>query len=119
MDGMAGVRGRRWVRWVALLAPAVVIVLVGGGLDHPTVVTRKDLADVAFGKPWPWLLQDQTSQDPPLPYRTAFLSPLEDPTTVTWWALGADVIVVGVVLAALVRLGAGLLRRSGRGGVTA
>jgi hypothetical protein len=116
MDGMAGVRGRRWVTALALVAVAIVIVFLGAWFDRPTVDDRQDLAEVALGTPWSWLVQDQTSQDPPFPYRTAFVSPLEDPTTVTWRALGADLIVVVAVLAALVRLGAGLLRRPGRSG---
>jgi hypothetical protein len=115
MAGMAGVGRRRSVSWLALVAVAVVIVSLGASLDRPTVHDRQDLGAVAFGTPWPWLLQDQIALGPPFPHQATFLSPLENPTTVAWWALCADLLVVMVALAALSRVGSALLARSSRG----
>ncbi len=67
-----------------------------------SVATGSDLAQVGLGAPLPFVLQDQTIYDPPLPWRVRFYSPLEVPTWVLWPQFLPDVaLVFGVIIFAL------------------
>ncbi len=50
-----------------------------------------DLASADFGLPLPWLHQNQSSLDPPLPVRLAPGSPWEHPSSADWPSLAVDV----------------------------
>ena len=95
-------------RGLALAGCIGVIAVVTLGLmvaDRPTVASASDMADVEFGEPLAWFVQDQTLLDPPtFPRQVAPLSPQEHPWDVRWERLLADVAIVGapVVLAAAV-----------------
>lgn len=97
-------------RGLALAGCLGVIVVVTLGLmvtDRTTVASATGMADVEFGEPFAWFVQDQTILDPPtFPRQVAPLSPQEHPWDVRWEWLLADVTIVGtpVVLAAAVLL---------------
>ena len=71
-------------------------------LDGAEVTAQRELRHVALGLPFDWVTQDQ-ALDPPLPYRTGFLSPWENPTTIGWLPLLANLLVVGPLLAVVWR----------------
>ena len=63
-----------------------------------SVSSRSGLAQVELGAPLPFMLQDQTIYDPPLPWRVRFYSPLEVPTWILWPQFLLDVaLVFGVI----------------------
>lgn len=82
-----------------LLAGALVVCATL--LDHATVASKADQADVALGLPVAWLHQDQRGADPPFPFAARLGSVWEDPTTVDAGALVVDglvaLLVVGLV----------------------
>ncbi len=102
---------RPWLRTLGVLAAAVfavvfsvVLVLLTPWFGHPTVSDRADQQDVAFGMPIAWVHQDQSSLDPPFPWQTEFVSPLEHPTTVSAGAFLVDVLIVLAAVAVLLGL---------------
>lgn len=99
---------------LALTGCIVVIAVVTLGLmvtDRPTATSASDMAEVEFGKPLAWFVQDQTLLDPPtFPRQLAPLSPQEHPSDVRWARLLANVAIVG----APVGLATAVLARSRR-----
>lgn len=85
--------------WIATLlaALAVPVVLALTNIDTYRVAIREDQARVGFGMPLNWLVQDQSSLDPPLPYRLDVGSPLEHPTDMLVVPFVLDVAAVWVV----------------------
>ncbi|MCW2766653.1 MAG: hypothetical protein JWO11_2612 [Nocardioides sp.] len=53
---------------------------------------------VAFGWPFHWVTQDQSSLDTPLPDDVSLISPWEHPVSVRWANLMLDVTVLWVAL---------------------
>jgi hypothetical protein len=89
---------RRALTPAALALIAVGITLATAILDHVTIASRSGLARVTFGLPLAWLVQDQTSLDPPFPLSATFVSPWEYPASVAWSPLVFDVLVVFTAL---------------------
>jgi|APThiThiocy_cv2_1041547.scaffolds.fasta_scaffold76344_2 multisubunit Na+/H+ antiporter MnhC subunit len=75
---------------------ALVVVLAFADTDKATSVD--DLSHLEFGIPLKWVLQAQ-HLDPPMPYSATMLSPLENPSSILWLGLVANLIVVGLALA--------------------
>ena len=82
-----------------LLAGALVVGATA--LDHATVASKADQADVALGLPVAWLHQDQRGADPPFPFAARLGSVWEDPTTLAAGAIVVDgrvaLLVVGLL----------------------
>lgn len=77
---------------------SLLVVVASPWWDTDRVASKEDQADVSLGLPVPWLHQDQSSVDPPLPWHLGPASPWEHPTTVAFGAFLADVALVAVVL---------------------
>jgi hypothetical protein len=77
-------RGRRWGLAVPVLA--VVSLMVISALacaDTARATSRDALRSLRFGRPMNWLIQNQTSMDPPsYPRDQPFSSPWENPVTI-------------------------------------
>lgn len=99
----------------ALLAAAALVAGVTL-LDHETVASKADQADVALGLPLAWLHQDQRGADPPFPFAARVGSVWEDPSTVDAGALAVDGLVA-VLLVGLLGLGAVAAGRTAAGAV--
>lgn len=83
-------------------------------LDRTTAHSHHALAELSFGRPLGWLLQDQSSADPPLPDRRVFASPWENPTGVDALPLMLDLALVLAFLILLWRTATWLAgRRTG------
>jgi hypothetical protein len=97
------------VLWTFLMTAAAGILTLGSMVaDGEAVGTRAQQDQLSFGWPLAWVTQDQSSLDPPLPYRLSVASPLESPTHFHELALVVDfALMLGVVLAA-----AWLIRRA-------
>jgi hypothetical protein len=86
------------------LAPAVLALVAVGVtlatalLNQETIAGRSDLGRARFGLPLDWLVQDQSSLDPPFPFDATFISPWEYPASVALFPLVFDVLVVYAVL---------------------
>jgi hypothetical protein len=85
---------------LAYVCLASAAVLFGALYDQVVVTTRHEQASVAFGEPMPWLVQDQTVYDPPVPDTVGVSSPWENPTSVEALPLLADLAIAGTPLAA-------------------
>ena len=66
-------------------------------LDKVKVQSQQELARVGLGMPLNWVTQNQ-GIDPPLPWRTSFMSPWENPTTIAWLPLVVNVVIVGLLV---------------------
>jgi hypothetical protein len=66
-------------------------------LDKVKVQSQQELARVGLGMPLNWVTQNQ-GIDPPLPWRTSFMSPWENPTTIAWLPLVVNVVIVGLLM---------------------
>ena len=88
---------------------SLAVVLVTAMKDQVLVSSRADLASVDLGWPLVWVHQDLSSHDPPLPARLGFLSVWENPTSVSWIALVADVLIVFAACSVVVTLTAALV----------
>ena len=120
-------RRRSQPRWRAFVAFGIfvfflfslAVVLVTAMTDQVLVRSRADLASVDLGWPLDWAHQDLSSNDPPLPAQLGFDSPWENPTSVSWAALLADILIVFAAVSIVAALTAALMvvlaRR--RGGV--
>ena len=97
---------------------SLAVVLVTAMTDQVLVRSRADLASVDLGWPLVWAHQDLSSNDPPLPAQLGFYSPWENPTSVSWAAFLADILIVfaavGMVVAVTAALMVVLARRLGR-----
>ena len=80
------------------LAVSMLFVLTSPLSDQDGVASRKELASVDLGMPMPWLHQDQSGYDPPLPDQLGPASPWENPTSISLGVLLADVAMVFVIL---------------------
>lgn len=67
-------------------------------LDGVRVQSPQELPRVGLGLPLDWVTQVQDI-DPPLPWRTRFISPWENATTIGWLPLALNVVIVGLLLA--------------------
>jgi hypothetical protein len=83
-----------------LALSAVGLTLATALFDHDTIASRSGLARVTFGLPLDWLVQDQSSLDPPFPWNATFISPWEYPVSVALFPLVFDALAVYVVLLA-------------------
>lgn len=84
---------------LTLLALGVIVLTTA--LDRVLVTSRAALSGIEFGRPLPWLTQDQSLLDPSFPSERTFLTPYAYPVDVAYGALLADVLIVYVVLAVL------------------
>jgi hypothetical protein len=88
------------------LTPAVLVLIAVGItlatalIDHDTTASRSGLARVTFGLPLDWLVQDQSSLDPPFPWNATFISPWENPVSVALFPVVFGGIAVYAVLLA-------------------
>src|SRR3954447_10848885 len=95
-------RRRAWVAAAVIGVLDVVLVAVLMVFDKVDVRTPGQLGHVASGWPLNWVVQDQ-GIEPPLPYRTGFVSPWESSTTIDWLPLVLDLVIVGLVMTTLWR----------------
>ena len=86
------------------LAVAVLFVVVSPLLDEDSVASQHDQASVDLGLPMPWLHQDQSAYDPPLPTQLGPASPWEDPTSISLGTFLVDVAVVFFAVALVLGL---------------
>lgn len=112
---------------MSLLLAAAGIVLATLFLPVETGTGTEELRAVRLGRPFWFVVQDQSMYTPPGGvWTTRFLSPWECPFTVVWWRFAASVVAVAggtplllsavVFLVRRVRGGQGS-NRSGGGGV--
>lgn len=97
-----------WLVGAGVAVLSVVLVLLSPLVDQQTLRSEADQRNMGFGLPYAWLHQDQSTLDPPFPWREGPLSPWEHPTSVSVPWLVADVALVLVVSGAVV-LFAGIL----------
>ncbi len=81
---------------IAALDLTLIVVLLL--IDKVQVKAPEELAGVGLGMPLTWVTQDQ-GIDPPLPWRTRFLSPWENPTTVEWVPFVCNAVIIALLLA--------------------
>jgi hypothetical protein len=99
----------RRVRHAACAGLAAAFLAATLVLGEVTVVSREQLRELHFGWPVPFVAQDLTRFDPPLPYRMSMcLSPWECPARLRVWPALAS---FGLAFAAIEAL-AGLAARS-------
>ncbi|OCA84088.1 hypothetical protein A8F94_15285 [Bacillus sp. FJAT-27225] len=72
------------------------IVFVSPFFTKVTVGSDTDLNHMPFGFPFPFLVQDLSSFDPPLHYDMSMSSPWEHPTSINLLSLIASLFVVNV-----------------------
>jgi hypothetical protein len=82
----------------------VLFVVVSPWLDEDRVASKHDQASVGLGLPMRWLHQDQSAYDPPLPTQLGPASPWENPTSISFGTLMADVVVVFLAVALVLGL---------------
>ena len=125
--GEAGVMGKKAVLVTGVLAVAAGIVLATLFLPVETGTGTDELRQVRLGRPFWFVVQDQSGYTPPGDvWTTRFLSPWECPFTVVWWRFAAATAAVAGGLVLLLAAAAFLIRRvhggrdfrrSGSGGV--
>jgi hypothetical protein len=99
---------------VVPVVATLVVLLVLLGYDSSTIGSRQQLVAVHLGRPFPWLMQDQSRFSPPFPLATGLDSPWESPVHVQGWPLLADLLVLWApLLFATVLAGLGI--RGARG----
>lgn len=79
---------------------AVVVMALSPLVGSVTVGDRAAQEDVAFGAPFPWVRQDQSDLEPPLPATLRLASPWEHPTGMSLTTFAVDVAAVFAVVAA-------------------
>lgn len=98
--------------------------LAGGGIitaallfaSRSTASSPDELRSVELGLPLAWISQDQSYFNPPsFPYQTGFASPWEHPTMVDLPLLLANVLIIAVVFALVVRAWGYVKLRVGHG----
>jgi hypothetical protein len=88
----------------------VIITSVAAFLDHAVVASQEGLKEVTFGRPVGWLVQNQSSMDPPrFPRTMSPLQPENNPTHLLVVPLVLDLAIVYATLCvALLALGLGV-----------
>jgi hypothetical protein len=92
--------GPRWGIAAPVLTVVSLIVISGLAVTDTARVTSQDaLRSLRFGRPFNWLIQDQTSMDPPsYPRDQPFGSPWENSVTITVLPLLMNVALAMVLL---------------------
>ncbi len=108
----AGAVGKKVVLVTSLLAAAAGVVLATLFLPVETGTGSEELRQVRLGRPFWFVVQDQSRYTPPGDvWTTRFLSPWECHFTVVWWRFAASAAVVAGGLAFLVSAAAFVIRR--------
>jgi len=93
----AAKRGRLCAWWPWILATFLVILSVG--LDGVPIDPRDELAEFRFGWPIGFVVQNQSTLSPPLPWGTNFqIAIWEKPARILPGALALNIFVVGSIL---------------------
>ena len=88
--------------FIYLVAALVSVSLVLTSVFVPVPVhTPADLAQVGLGLPLRFMVQNQSSYSPPLPWQTHFYSPWENPTHILLPELLVSLTIVFVVISLL------------------
>jgi len=98
---------------VGMFLASLLLVMTSAFL--PIIVHRQsDLAQVRFGLPMQFVVQDQSRLTPPLPYRTCLSSPWESPTRVLGVQLLLNMVGVFGMLCLVAVLSGTMVRSVGR-----
>ncbi|HJX38250.1 MAG TPA: hypothetical protein VJ714_06610 [Anaerolineae bacterium] len=106
-------RSGKLVCVVGPLLASLLLVLASAFLPL-TVHRQSDLAQVRFGLPMQFLVQDQSRLTPPLPYRTSLSSPWEFPTRVLAVQLLLNTVIIFGLLCLVAVISRTIVRSVGR-----
>ncbi|WP_395695567.1 hypothetical protein [Nocardioides sp.] len=96
---------------LGVLVVALLLVVGSPLVDTDVVADRQQQTSVNLGLPLPWVHQDQSAADPPLPTQSGLSSPWEHVTSISPGAFLLDAVVVFLVLALVAGLAVALVGR--------
>jgi len=99
---------------VACMFLVSLLLVVASAFLPLTVHRQSDLAQVSFGLPMLFVVQDQSRLTPPLPYRTSLSSPWEFPTRIVWAQLVLNTVIVFGILCLVAVISRTIVRSVGR-----
>jgi len=106
-------RSGKLVCVVGMLLASLLLVLASAFLPF-TVHRQSDLAQVRFGLPMQFVVQDQSRLTPPLPYRTSLSSPWEFTTRILGVQFLVNIVIVFAMLCVVAVVSGTMVRSVGR-----